>query len=84
MPTAGKRKTSLTLDAQALDAARTLGVNVSAIADAALRRAVDEARRDAWLTENAEAFEAQAKWHEANGHPLADILVGPGAGTWKS
>jgi antitoxin CcdA len=46
---------------------RALGINISAVADAALRR-----------EENAAAFAAQAKWHEAHGHPLADILAGPG------
>ena len=79
---APKRKTSLTLDAAALDAARALDVNVSAVADAALKAAVDEARRRAWLEENREAFAAQSAWHKANGHPLADILIAPGGGTW--
>jgi antitoxin CcdA len=78
-----KRKTSLTLNAAALDAARDLGVNVSSVADAALLTAVAEARRQKWLTENAEAFAAQAEWTEQNGHPLADIMVGPGADTWS-
>ncbi|MFG6082212.1 type II toxin-antitoxin system CcdA family antitoxin [Paracoccus litorisediminis] len=84
MVTAAKRKTSLTLDADALDAARALGVNVSAVADAALQRAVSEARRQQWLIENADAFAAQAQWHERHGHPLADIIASPGADTWKA
>lgn len=53
MASAGKRKTSVTLGADALDAACELGVNVSAVADAALRRAVTEARRTRWREENA-------------------------------
>lgn len=77
-----KRKTSLTLDAQALDEARALGINVSAVAEEALRRAVAEARRQRWLDENAEAFAAQADWHARNGHPLAEIMAGLGAATW--
>jgi antitoxin CcdA len=84
MAAATRRKTSLTLDAEALDAARALGVNVSAVADAALRQAVAEARRRAWLDENAEAFAAQADWHARQGHPLADILAGPASGTWEA
>jgi antitoxin CcdA len=84
MSTAVKRKTSLSLDADALDAARDLELNVSAIADAALKGAVAEARRRRWLEENAEAFKAQKEWHEKHGHPLADIMVGPGADTWKT
>jgi antitoxin CcdA len=78
-----KKKTSLTLDAAALDDARELGVNVSAVADAALQQAVAEARRRRWLEENAAAFAAQAEWHARNGHPLADILAYPGRTSWK-
>jgi len=83
MPRAERRKTSLTLDAEALDAARDLGVNVSAVADEALRRAVADARRRRWLEDNAAAFAAQAAWHERHGHPLADILAGPAGATWR-
>ena len=83
MAVSAKRKTSLTLDAAALDAARALGVNVSAVADAALRRAVGEARRVQWREENADTFAAQAEWHDRHGHPLADILAGPAGSTWK-
>jgi len=83
MSSLAKRKTSLTLDTDALDAARDLGINVSAVADAALRRAVADERRRRWLEENAASFEAQAAWHERHGHPLADILAGPAGPTWK-
>jgi len=84
MSTAATRKTSVTLDAAALDAARDLGLNISAVADAALRQAVAEARRSRWLAENADAFARQAEWHERNGHPLADILAGPGKASWST
>lgn len=83
MTNATRRKTSLTLDAAALDDARDLGINVSSVADSALRHAVAEARRKRWLDDNADAFVAQAEWHERNGHPLADILVSPAGATWK-
>ena len=83
MPTAAKRKTSVSLDSRALEDARELGVNVSAVADAALKNAVTVARRERWLRENAQAFEAQAKWHEENGHPLAEILAGKAGATWQ-
>ncbi len=84
MAPATRRKTSVTLDAEALDAAHDLGINVSAIADAALRSAVNETRRARWLEENAEAFARQADWHDRNGHPLADILASPGKTTWSA
>ena len=82
MAAAAKRKTSLTLDAGALEAARDLGINVSAVAEAALIQAVACAQREKWLTENAEAFAAQSDWHERHGHPLADIMTAPGGTSW--
>ena len=84
MPAAAKRKTSLSLDAAALEEARSLGINVSAVADDALQVAVAEARRRQWRAENAEAFAAQAAWHAENGHPLAEIIAAPGGEAWKS
>lgn len=77
-----KRKTSLTLDAEALEGAKELGINVSAVAEAALFKAVADARRNKWLTENAGAFAAQSDWHERHGHPLADIITAPGGSSW--
>jgi antitoxin CcdA len=84
MAIASKRKTSLTLDAATLESARDLGINISAVADAALQHAVAGARRRRWLDENADAFAAQAEWHDLNGHPLADIIASPGGGSWRS
>ena len=84
MVSAIKRKTSLTLDAEVHDSAKALEINVSAVAEAALKRAVAEARRKQWLTENADNFAAQAAWHERNGHPLADIMSAPGAASWNT
>lgn len=83
MVAATKRKTSLTLDAEALNCAKELGINISAVAEAALVGAVAEARRKKWLTENADAFAAQSDWHERNEHPLADILTSPAAKSWS-
>lgn len=79
-----KRKTSVTLDADALDSARELRINVSAVAEAALLKAIAEARNKKWQAENADAFAAQAEWHERNGHPLADIIAAPGGSSWNS
>ncbi len=84
MSTATKRKTSLTLDASALDAAHGLGINVSAVAEAALLKAVAEARHRKWLEDNADAFARQAEWHDHNDHPLADILVSPAKASWSA
>ena len=73
-----KRKTSVTLDADALESAKDLQINVSAVAEAALLKAIADARNKRWKAENADAFAAQAEWHERNGHPLADIMASPG------
>ena len=83
MVAATKRKTSLSIDENALRSAKELGINVSAVAEAALVEEVDEIRRRHWLNANADAFAAQAEWHERNGHPLQDILAGPGGSSWK-
>ncbi|MEI4263987.1 type II toxin-antitoxin system CcdA family antitoxin [Roseovarius sp. D0-M9] len=82
MATSTKRKTSLTLDIEALEAAKELGINVSAVAETALIDAVAESRRKKWLAENASAFAAQSDWHERHGHPLADIIAAPGGSSW--
>lgn len=79
-----KRKTSLTLDAEVLESAKALDINVSAVAEAALKSAVTQARRTQWLNQNAQAFAAQAAWHERNGHPLADIISSPGGTSWSA
>ena len=79
-----KRKTSVTLDAMALDDAKALAINVSAVAEAALLKAIHEARTKHWLAENAAAFAAQADWHQRNGHPLADIIAAQGGSSWDS
>ena len=84
MVLASKRKTSLTLDAEVLDCAKALDINVSAVAEAALRKAVADARRKQWLNQNADGFAAQAAWHERHGHPLAEIICAPGAGSWSA
>lgn len=84
MTLATKRKTSLTLDAEVLDGAKALQINVSAVAEAALKSAVEQARHTQWLQENSETFDEQAAWHERNGHPLADIMSGPGGATWNA
>lgn len=59
MVTATKRETSMLLDVEVLEDARELGINVSAVAETALVKAVAEARRIQWLDENVGAFAAQ-------------------------
>jgi antitoxin CcdA len=72
---ATKARTNVTLDTALLREARELELNVSSIAEAALARAVREARAKRWRTENADALSQRAAWIEANGPPLADVQV---------
>ena len=67
----GKQRTNISIDAQLLADVREMGLNVSAIAEEALRTA----RREAWLKENAEAIKSLNDWVEKNGLPLADYQV---------
>lgn len=84
MAAATKRKTSLTLDAAALESAKDLGINVSAVAETALIEAVARAQRETWLADNADAFAAQSDWHERHGHPLADIMTALSGSSWTT
>lgn len=70
-----KQRTNVTLNAANLAAARELGLNVSAISDEALAKAVRQARAAAWAEENAPAIAERRSWIEANGAPLADVQV---------
>jgi antitoxin CcdA len=73
--TSEKQRTNITLTADNLTAARALGLNVSAISDAAVAEAVRTARAEAWAEENAVALSERRAWIEANGTPLADLQV---------
>jgi|AntRauMFilla1563_2_1112583.scaffolds.fasta_scaffold179496_1 antitoxin CcdA len=70
-----KQRTNITLTAANLMAARELGLNVSAISDAAVAKAVRAAKSEAWAKENAAAISQRRAWIEANGTPLADLQV---------
>lgn len=84
MTSATKCQTSLTSDSEALDYVKALDINVSAVAEAALRNAVASGLRAQWLEQNAAAFEAQSASHERHGHPLVDIMSAPGGSSWST
>jgi antitoxin CcdA len=67
---APRKPTNLTLDSSLLTEARSLGVNLSQAAEAGLRRAVAEAKAQAWRRENAAALASSNAWAEAHGLPL--------------
>lgn len=65
-----KKPTNLSLDRGLLKEARSLGVNLSQAAEAGLRRAVAEAKAEAWRRENAAALMSSNDWVERRGLPL--------------
>jgi antitoxin CcdA len=67
---APRKPTNLTLDSSLLSEARSFGVNLSQAAEAGLRRAVAEAKAEAWQRENAEALASSNAWTDAHGLPL--------------
>ncbi len=62
-----KRPMNLSLDADLVDKARTYGVNVSAVAEEALRARIVKEEAQAWLDENREAIAAQNAWTAEQG-----------------
>lgn len=65
-----RRRTNITIEADLLDEAQALGLNVSAIARAALAAEVARARKAAWRDDNREAFASLSAWIRDNGVPL--------------
>ncbi len=67
----GRRKpVNVTLDTGVVEAARSLGLNLSRISEAALREATRQAQDAAWKKDNAEWISAHRQWVEANELPL--------------
>ena len=67
----GRRKpVNVTIDTGIVEAARSLGLNLSRISEAALREATRQARDEAWKKDNAEWISAHRQWVESNELPL--------------
>lgn len=68
----GRRKpVNLTIDTGVIEAARSVGLNLSRITETALREATRQEHAHRWREENREAIEANNRWVEENGLPLA-------------
>jgi antitoxin CcdA len=67
----GRIKVNLTLDADVAEAARTLGLNMSRLAEAAIAEATKAERNRLWREENRAALEAYAEEVAREGLPLA-------------
>jgi antitoxin CcdA len=66
-----KRATNLSIDAELLDEAKAIGLNLSATFEAGLREAVRAAKGQRWLNENQEALLSSNAFVEKHGLPLA-------------
>jgi post-segregation antitoxin (ccd killing protein) len=55
--------------------AKASGINISAVAEAALSQAVADAGIEAWAKENTAGFAAINKMIEEEGLPLADLRM---------
>ena len=65
-----KRATNLSLSKDVLDAAKALGINISAVCDAHLREVVLLEQQRRWRTDYAEFIRAYNETVEAEGLPL--------------
>ncbi len=68
-----KRAANLSIDADLLDEAKSLGISISSVAEDGLRKAVSAEKGRRWKEENAEAIQSMNEWVEKNGIPLAQF-----------
>jgi antitoxin CcdA len=69
-PTRHRKATNLSLDADLLDEAKALGINVSRAAEGGVARAVALEKGRLWQQENAAALESSNAWVVERGLPL--------------
>lgn len=69
----GRIKVNLTLDSEIAETARTLGLNMSRLAEAAIIEAAKVERNRQWREENRSAIDAYAEEVNRNGLPLAQF-----------
>jgi antitoxin CcdA len=68
-----RKPANLSLDTELVAEAKSLGINLSRAAEDGLRRAVSDAKTEAWKRENEKTFEAINAWVEENGIPFAEF-----------
>ena len=68
---AQQRATNVTLNADLIDQAKRLHVNISEACERGLSEQVAKSRAEVWLQENREAILASNAWVEEHGLPLA-------------
>jgi antitoxin CcdA len=65
-----RKAINLTLDAQVIAEAESLGINISAACEQGLVVAISKARGEKWLRENRAALESSNAWVEKHGLSL--------------
>jgi antitoxin CcdA len=68
-----RRATNVSLPAEMVQAAKTLGINLSRACETGLKAALKDERERRWKIENAEGIAAYNEWIEKNGIPLAEF-----------
>ncbi|WP_066587183.1 MULTISPECIES: type II toxin-antitoxin system CcdA family antitoxin [Sphingomonas] len=66
-----RRPTNVSLDAELVEEARALDINISRACEEGLDRVVREERRRRWIEENRDAMEAYNEFVREHGLPLA-------------
>jgi antitoxin CcdA len=74
-PPSKRRPVNVSLSHELVAEAKSSGLNISAIAEAALVSAVLDARLAAWAKENAKGIAAINKFVEEEGLPLSDLRL---------
>ncbi|MDF1600570.1 type II toxin-antitoxin system CcdA family antitoxin [Mesorhizobium sp. YIM 152430] len=67
-----RKSVNLSIDAQLLDEAKALKVNLSRAADAGLAQAISRRKAEVWLIENAKAIEENNRYFEQHGLPFSE------------
>lgn len=75
--TARTRKTSLSLDRELLNEAKSYGINVSRAAHAGIEAAVRSERARRWQAEHRETIETYNQWVEEQGTAFGDLRKFP-------
>jgi len=67
MPRAARKATNLTIDAELVEEARRLEINLSQAFETHLRELIRQRRAEAWLAENAKGIDAYNRFVQAHG-----------------
>lgn len=71
-----RKPVTLTIAPDVLAAAKALRLNASQAAEAGIRAAILQSRKQAWLRDNAESIAAYNRDVEQNGLPLQPLWMG--------